>query len=484
LDAHTNGSSSREPIAIVGLGCVLPDAHDVATFWSNLERGHCSIREVPRERWDPALYYSPDRRDGDRTYSKIGSFIPPNGNHSLRHRIPPSVVKSTDAGQLWALEAADQALQDAGYHERAFDRERCAVILGATGSEEMRTPTALRVYLPHVWSMLESAPTVQALPEASRRQLQVEVERAYKTTMPSVTEDTMPGELANVMAGRVANVLNLRGPNFVTDAACASSAIALDAACKSLRSHEVDAVLTGGSDRNQGVSMFVKFCRLGALSANGSFPFDERADGFVMGEGAVVFLLKRLSDARRDGDRVYATVRGVGTSSDGRGRAITAPNVEGQVAALQRALTSAGVPARDVDAIECHGTGTAVGDVVEVESLRRVYGDRPAAEPLWIGSVKSNLGHLKSAAGALSVLKAVLALHHGRLPPTIGVTKPNPRLKLEESPLRIATQAVDLAPPGRPARIGVSCFGFGGTNVHVILESAAERDATPWPLLV
>jgi acyl transferase domain-containing protein len=483
LPGRNGRAGYHEPVAIIGLGCVLPDAPDVPTFWANLRSGRCSIREVPRDRWDPRLYYTPDRSDADRSYSKIGSFVTDFVPDTRRHRMPPNVLKAMDAGQLWALAAAEQALADAGYDARPFDRSRCAVILGATGSEEMRTPTALRVYFPYIRAALESTAQVRSLPEEERGRFLAEAEAAYKAGLPRVTEDTMPGELANVIAGRVANLLNLRGPNFVTDAACASSAAAIDAACKALRAHEADVVLTGGADRNQGISMFVKFCRIGALSATGSFPFDERADGFVMGEGAVVLLLKRLRDAERDGDRVYAVVRGVGASSDGKGKGITAPNVEGQVEALRRALDDAGLHADDVDAIEGHGTGTVVGDAAEAEALRRVYLPRSAA-PLPIGSVKSNLGHLKSAAGALSVLKAALALHHGELPPTLGVGRPSPHLRLDGSPLRVATEATRWPETDRPRRIGVSCFGFGGSNFHLVLEQAQRTEARLWPLLV
>lgn len=486
----TNGNGHhvpRAPIAIIGLGCVLPDAPDVPRFWQNLIDGRSSIREVPKDRWDPALFHSADRADLDRTYSKLGAFVTDFALDTRRFRIPPNVVKAMDAAQLWALSAAQQALADAGYDAKPFDRSRCGVVLGATGSEEVRTPTALRVYFPWIRDKILKAPSVAAMAPADRDRLIAEFEERFKDGLPRVTEDTMPGELSNIIAGRVANLLDLSGPNFTTDAACASGAAAIDAAVKALQARDVDLVLTGGIDHNQGPTMYVKFSRIGALSGTGSFPFDERADGFIMGEGAVVLLLKRLEDAERDGDRVHAIIRGVGSSSDGKGKGITAPNVEGQVTALRRAYVESGIGPEGIDYVEAHGTGTVVGDAAEIEALRRVYGPGPRATgPVPLGSVKSNIGHLKAASAAAGVLKAVLALRERTLPPSLGYRTPSPHLRLHESPFHVHTTTAPWpAPPmGRPRRAAVSSFGFGGTNFHLVLEEAVAADARLWPLLL
>jgi acyl transferase domain-containing protein len=475
----------RDPIAIIGLGCVLPDAPDVPTFWRNLAAGRCSITEVPRERWDPDLFWSPDRRAPDRTYSKIGAFVRDFRLDPRRFRVPPRVLAAMDAAQLWALAAVDEAWRDAGYDTRPFDRDRCAVILGATGSEEVRTPTALRVYFPLVRRLLESTPSWAQLEAAARAQLLEEAEEAFLRALPPVTEDTMPGELSNVIAGRVANAFDLRGKNFTTDAACASSAAAIEAAVHALQNHECDLALTGGVDHNQGVSMYVKFCRLGALSARGSHPFDARADGFVMGEGAAIFLLKRLDDAQRDGDPIHAVIRGVGASSDGRGRAITAPSVEGQVQCVRNALANAGVGPETIDYVEAHGTGTVVGDAVEVAALRRVFDEHRPMGSVYLGSVKSNIGHLKSASAAAAVLKTVLALREGVIPPSLGFETPAPQVPLPGSPFRVPPEQEPWPRAyERPRRAGVSSFGFGGTNFHLVLEAAPAAEARLWPLLV
>jgi acyl transferase domain-containing protein len=463
------------PIAVIGLGCVLPDAPNVATFWANLMAARVSIEEVPVERWDPRLYHSEDRHAPDKTYTKIGAFVKNFVYDWKRFKIPPRTLASTDESQLWALEAADQAFRDAGYDKRAFDRDRCAVILGNAGGGEIRGPTALRIYYPLVEEALRRTAHVQGLPESERQALLQELSSIYLKDKPVITEDSLPGELSNIIAGRIANVFNLGGKNFTTDAACASSVAAIEASVRALQSGECDMVLTGGVDRSQGISTYVKFAKIGALSPSGSFPFDARADGFVMGEGAGMLLLKRLEDAQRDGDVIHAVIRGVGSSSDGKGRGIVAPNHEGQVQAIHRALADAQLAPDEIDAIEAHGTGTLIGDAVEVHALNQVFSGLPPDRKIPLGSVKSNIGHLKSAAGAASLIKAVLALRHGQLPPSCGYERPGAYVKFEQGPFEVNTVLRPWRAEGRPTRIGVSSFGFGGTNFHVILESPPQH---------
>jgi acyl transferase domain-containing protein len=288
--------------------------------------------------------------------------------------------------------------------------------------------------------------------------------------IPPITEDTMPGELPNIVSGRVANVLNLRGPSFITDAACASSFAAINAAVELLTAGQVDAVLTGGVDRNMGAPVFVKFCKIGALSATGSRPFGDGADGFVMGEGSAAFLLKRLADAERDGDKIYAVIRGVGGSSDGKGKGITAPNPIGQILAAQRAWANAGLDPASATLVEAHGTSTKVGDVVELESLAQVFGQAPRAS-IALGSAKSNIGHLKAGAGAAGFSRLSWRSMIRCCRPTLNAERPNPNADFTHSPFRLNHDLQEWAKPnGFPRRAGVSSYGFGGTNFHVVLE--------------
>ena len=290
--------------------------------------------------------------------------------------------------------------------------------------------------------------------------------------VPPITEDTMPGELSNIIAGRVANVFNFTGPNFVTDAACASSLAALQSAIDGLCFGQYDAVLTGGVDRNMGIESFVKFSKIGALSPDGSRPYAEGANGFVMGEGAAIFLLKRLVDAERAGDKIYAVIRAIGGSSDGKGKGITAPNPLGQQRAIQRAWKNAAIPLSSVGLIEGHGTSTPVGDLAEVNSLNIIFGQvglKPGSVAL--GSVKSNFGHLKSSAGAAGLLKTTMALYDHVLPASVNFNQPNSRIDFSHSPFYVNTQTHAWeVPSGEVRRAGVSAFGFGGTNFHVVME--------------
>ncbi len=292
-----------------------------------------------------------------------------------------------------------------------MNTERTAVILGNAMGGEKHYLTSLRAYFPEYARELEESATFAALPDAVRRDITREWHTRMGDRLPPITEDSMPGELANCLAGRIANLFNFRGPNFTCDAACASAMAAIRSAAEGLVEHDFDVAVTGGIDRNMGAPTFVKFCKIGALSATGSRPYAEGADGFVMGEGGAVFLLKRLEDAERDGDKIYAVIRGIGASSDGKGKGITAPNPVGQKIAIERGWGSAGVSPATATLFEGHGTSTSVGDVVEVESIAAVLAEHVKnGHKIALGSVKSNIGHLKGAAGAASVLKTALAL--------------------------------------------------------------------------
>jgi acyl transferase domain-containing protein len=392
-----------------------------------------------------------------------------------------------DLAQKWAIVSAREALADYGYPDRALDKERTAVIMGNALGGDYHLMTAMRVLFPEIAEELVGAPSFQALGDDVRHAVMEELQSGVRTRIPDITEDTMPGELANVVAGRLAALFDFKGPNYITDAACASAMAATSAAIEGLAERDFDAVLTGGIDANMSPSTFVKFSKIGALSATGTRPYAEGADGFVMGEGAACMLLKRLADAERDGDAIYAVIRALGGSSDGRGKGITAPNPIGQRLAVRRAWDRAGVRPEAGDLVEGHGTSTKVGDVVEVESLTEVYG-RYGLPPqsVALGSVKSNIGHLKAAAGAAGLLKATLALKHKLLPPSLNFHAPNPDIDFARSPFRVTTELTSWekrGANGEPVRrAGVSAFGFGGTNFHAVLEEhmqgRLERERT------
>ncbi|MBE2222694.1 MAG: polyketide synthase, partial [Anaerolineae bacterium] len=462
--------SADRAIAIVGVGAILPDAPNAPAFWQNIVNKKYSITEVPPERWNPDFYYDADPYAPDKTYSKIGGWVRGFEFDWKRYRMPPKVAASMDEGQQWAVTIAAEALADYGYPERPLNTEKTGVILGTAMGGEQHYITQNRIIFPEYADALQTSTAFNQLPGSVREQIISEWHSTIDQRIPAITEDTMPGELPNIVSGRVANMLNLRGPNYITDAACASSFAAINAAIELLTQHQVDAVLTGGVDRNMGAPVFVKFCKIGALSATGSRPFGAGADGFIMGEGSGSFLLKRLSDAEQNGDKIYAVIRGVGGSSDGKGKGITAPNPVGQILSIQRAWENAGLDPASATLVEAHGTSTRVGDVAEVESLTKVFGGA-AVGSIALGSAKSNIGHLKAGAGAAGLLKATLALHHKILPPTLNAEEPNPNIDFSRTPFAVNHEAREWASPnGTPRRCGVSAYGFGGTNFHLVLE--------------
>ena len=474
--------TAHRAIAIVGVGAILPDARNVPAFWENVKNGRYSITEVNKDRWDPARYYDPDHSAPDKTYSKIGGWVRDYAWDPVKWHlpIPPRVVSAMDEAQKWAIACTREALEDYGYPARPLDLDRTAVILGNAMAGEKHYLTALRVFFPEYAGELEASPSFEALPDAVRHGITCELHDRMSKHLPEITEDSMPGELANCIAGRIASIFNFHGPNFVTDAACASAMAAINSAAEGLIEHDFDAAITGGIDRNMGAPTFVKFCKIGALSATGTRPYAEGADGFVMGEGAAIFLLKRLADAERDGDKIHAVLRGMGGSSDGKGKGISAPNPIGQKFSIERAWKNAGLSPATATYIEGHGTSTRVGDVVEVESMAGVLNEfhlPPASVAL--GSVKSNFGHLKGAAGAAGLLKTVLALRDKVLPPSVHCEHPNPDIDFAHSPLYVNTTLKPwTVPPDIPRRAGVSAFGFGGTNFHAVLEEYIPHKIT------
>ena len=461
-------------IAIVGVGSVLPDARDTAAFWSNLRTGRYSISETPTDRWDLASYYDADPHALDKSYSKIGGWVKDVSWDPIAWKlpIPPKVADAMDGGQKWAIACTREALLDYGAPGRPLDRMRTAVILGNAMAGEKHYLTALRVFFPDYAKALTVAPSFASLPTEIREAIVAESRALFGDALPPITEDTMPGELSNCIAGRIANVFDLHGPNYTVDAACASAMAAMSAAIEGLTERDFDVAITGGIDRNMGPSSFVKFCKIGALSATGTRPYADGADGFVMGEGAGVFILKRLADAEKDGDKIYAVIRGIGGSSDGKGKGLTAPNPVGQKLAVQRAWDNARLDPATCSLVEGHGTSTRVGDVVEVQSLSEVFGAHGVkVGTIPLGSVKSNIGHLKAAAGAAGLLKLTLALHHKEIPASLGFERPNPNIDFGAAPFFVPTSLRKWEEPSCGVRrAALSAFGFGGTNFHAVVE--------------
>lgn len=434
------------PIAIVGLSGIFPEAPDVRTFWSNILSGADCTSEVPAGRWRIEDYYDPDPSAEDKTYCRRGGFIPDVEFDPIEFGLPPNSLEVTDVAQLLSLIAAKEALRDAGYADAGDAlRERTAVVLGVGGGQKLLTPLTARLQYP-VWHRVLRAAGL------TEREATALVERIKLAYVPWV-EASFPGMLGNVIAGRVANRLDLGGMNCVVDAACASSFAALKTAVSELVEHRTDLVISGGVDTDNSILMYLCFSKTPAFSRDERIrPFDATAAGTMIGEGLGMYVLKRLADAERDGDRIYAVIRGIGSSSDGRSKSIYAPLSSGQAVALRRAYQDADCDPGTVGLVEAHGTGTAAGDACELTTLHDVFGSAPR-HAIGLGSVKSQIGHAKSAAGAAGLIKVALALHHKVLPPTIGVDTPAERLRDPDSPFYLNTTARPWCSPGSPGGV-------------------------------
>ncbi|MBN8616649.1 MAG: acyltransferase domain-containing protein [Deltaproteobacteria bacterium] len=461
------------PIAVVGVSALFPGSLDKTGFWRDILAGTDLLKDIPESHWLIDDYYDPDPTKPDKTYAKRGAFLSDVPFDPMEWGIPPSIVPQTDTTQLLALIVAKQVLEDASKGQFAsMDRSRTSCILGVTSGQELMGSMVARLQRP-VW--------VKALRESGM--VESEVQAVCDRISQSYTkweEAAFPGLLGNVVAGRIANRLDIGGTNCVTDAACASTFSALSMAVNELALGQSDLVIAGGCDTMNDIFMYMCFSKTPALSPSGDCrPFSDKADGTMLGEGLGMLALKRLDDAERDGDRVYAVIRGLGSSSDGKALSVYAPLSKGQAKAIDRCYEGAGFGPETVELVEAHGTGTKAGDAAEFEGLKLAFAGAAAKRASegkpgqWcaLGSVKSQIGHTKSAAGAASLVKAVLAVHHGVLPPTIKVDKPNPKMAIESSPFYLNTEARPWVRTGdHPRRAGVSSFGFGGTNFHAVIE--------------
>jgi acyl transferase domain-containing protein/NAD(P)-dependent dehydrogenase (short-subunit alcohol dehydrogenase family)/acyl carrier protein len=431
---------------------------------------------VPPTHWSPRDYYDPDPKRPDHVYCTRGGYLEPVDFDPTEFGIPPSSLEATDTSQLLSLLAARMALTDAGYGpgQRPFDRRHTSVILGVTGTQELVIPLASRLGHPR-WrrAMLDAGIDPRTADQAVA---------AIGDQYVSWQESSFPGLLGNVVAGRISNRFDLGGTNCAVDAACASSLSALNLALLELWAGRSRMAITGGADMLNDIFMHMCFAKSQILSASGDArPFSRDADGTVLGEGVGLVVLKPLAAAEKDGDRIYAVIRGIGASSDARSSSIYAPRREGQVEALRRAYASAGVPPETVEMVEAHGTGTRVGDQVEFKALKSVFEfKKDTGQACALGSVKSMIGHAKAAAGAAGLIKAVLALHHRVLLPTLKVEAPDPGLDIAGSPFYLNTASRPWTRrPDHPRRCAVSAFGFGGSNFHVVLEEYPDKEEAP-----
>jgi len=425
-DRHT----ASDAIAIIGASGKFPKARDLGGFWENIRSGRDCIDEVPASRWDIGRYYDPDPQAPGKSYCMWMGALDGAGEFDARFfNITPLEAELMDPQQRLFLETAWHAIEDAAIDPASLAGSRCGVYVssGPSGYEDLISER-------NTYSLL--------------------------------------GSSGSILAARISYLLDLRGPCLSIDTACSSSLVALAQACESLVSGNCDMALAGGACVLVGPNMFIDTAKVGMLSADGRcFAFDDRANGFVPGEGVGAVLLKRLADAERDGDPIHAVIRGWGVNQDGRTNGITAPNPKAQTALLKDVYERFDIDPATIGLIECHGTGTPLGDPIEVEGLTDAFKGVPVGDRCAIGSVKSNIGHLLASAGIAGTLKVMLALEHRQVPPSINVETLNSHIPFERTPFVVSRSLRDWdRSSDSPRRAGVSAFGFSGTNAHVVLE--------------
>ncbi|MFD8871907.1 beta-ketoacyl synthase N-terminal-like domain-containing protein [Streptomyces sp. NPDC059590] len=482
------GGGRRPPVAIVGMAVLLPGAPDLETYWRNLVTGVNAITEVPAQRWD-AEFYAPGSGRGpaaaDRVYCRRGGFVDGLAEVEVtRFGIMPASVPGTEPDQLIALHVAAAAVADAGGEERLPDRGRVGVVLGRGGYS---TPGLVRLDQ-RVRTARQLVRTLgELLPGLGADQLE-RVRTAFTERLGPDRPEAAIGLVPNLAASRVANRLDLRGPAYTVDAACASSLVAIDQAVGELASGRCDAVLAGGVHHCHDITLWSVFAQLRALSPSERIrPFHREADGILIGEGTGVVVLKRLADALRDGDRVYAVIKGTGVASDGRAAGLAAPDPGGQTRAVRQAWRAAGLDPRapgSLGLLEAHGTATPAGDTAELATVADAFGPPTGdatADRAVIGSVKSMIGHAMPAAGVAGLVKAALAIHHGLLPPTLHCDNPHPDLATTRFRPIATAEPWETRRNTEVRRAAVNAFGFGGINAHVVLEQAPLGAAQPLP---
>ena len=476
-----NARMYNRPIAIVGMSALFPDAPNLHQYWDNIINKIDSIIDIPKSRWNIEDYYDIDSEAPDKTYCKRGGFIPDIDFNPMEFGIPPNILEVTDVTQLLGLLVAKSAMKDAGYGETSDEvLDATGVILGVTSGMKLLGSLTSRLQYP-IW---EKVLRRSGISESDTGQIIEKMKKAYVRW----EENSFPGLLGNVIAGRIANRLNLGGTNCTVDAACASSLSAMKMAISDLLEYRSDMMIAGGVDADNSPMMYLCFSKTPAFTkGENPRPFDEDSGGVMIGEGLGMVVLKRLEDAERDGDRIYAVVKGIGTSSDGKFKSIYAPRSGGQAKALRRAYEDANVEPLSIGMLEAHGTGTAAGDVAEFEGLKEVFTEKkpekscyPDYQHIALGSIKSQIGHTKAAAGIAGLIKTALALHHKILPPSINIDRPSKKLGIENTPFYLNTEPRPWITDGEPRRAGVSAFGFGGTNFHYVLEEFQDVHSGPF----
>ncbi|WP_176736815.1 type I polyketide synthase [Oligoflexus tunisiensis] len=456
-------------IAIIGMSCWYPGAQTLVEFWENILSKRQQFRRMPDERLPLQQYHSSDRATPDKTYGTEAAVLDGFEFDWKGRRIPKQTFESTDIVHWLALDVALKALEDSGLDLASLQKLQTGVVLGNTLTGEWTRTNAMRMRWPYVERVMRETAAARGMSGANLDDYLRSVEEAFKSVFPTVNEDTLAGALSNTIAGRICNFLDLHGGGYTVDGACSSSLLAVINAARSLSSGDLDVAFAGGIDISLDTFELIGFAKTGALTPDDMRVYDKRANGFIPGEGCGFVVLKRLADAERDGDRIYAVLKGWGLSSDGKG-GMTAPSIQGQASAISKAYTMAGYGLESCDFVEGHGTGTTVGDKVEISALVEVLGDKVPAKKIGLTSLKSIVGHTKAAAGIGAFIKTAIAVNQRVQPPMAGVEEPNALFQEKARFFHPLIEGQKYS-EDRIVRAGVSAMGFGGINTHATLES-------------
>ncbi len=464
-----------QPIAVIGLGCWYPGAQNPKEFWENILARREQFRNMPDCRLPLAEYYDSNPQAPDKTYGKKAAVIDGYKFDWAGKKIPKSAYESTDLVHWLALDIATQALKDAGFNKESLPKEKTGVIVGNSVTGEFTRSNILRLRWPYVKKVFRNLAVSKGWSTEEIFSWEKEMETIYKSVFAPVTEDTLAGGLSNTIAGRIANFYDLHGGGYTVDGACSSSLLAIITAINSLNNNDLDLAIAGGVDISLDTFELIGFAKTNALTAKEMTVYDKAGSGFIPGEGSGFVILKRLDQAIEDGNKIYALVKGWGIASDGKG-GITAPSASGQAYALRRAYEKAGYTPKDLDFIEGHGTGTTVGDKIELQGIGQTfkYFKDETIKTCGMTSLKSIIGHAKAAAGVGAFIKAVIAVNQRVLPPTANCQNPHDVFESSEGQMFYPIREGEIKNPEKPLRAGISAMGFGGINSHVTIESGSK----------
>ena len=462
-----------QPIAVIGLACRYPDAHTPLQLWENVLARRRQFRRLPAKRLALDDYFDTQRHAEDKTYGRQAAVIDGFDFDWASRRIPLSTFQSTDVVHWLALDTALAAITDAGYTKERLPGDRTGVIIGNTLTGEQTRSQVLRLRWPFVRRVLQKAGQLNGLSAEGITVLSATMKKLYKSVFAPTNEDTLAGGLSNTIAGRICNYLHLYGGGYTVDGACSSSLLAVSHAAARLCLGDLDLAIVGGVDVSLDPFELVGFAKTGALTPGEMNVYDRTGSGFIPGEGCGFVVLKRLADARADGDGIYAVIHGWGISSDGGAAGITAPSAEGQARAIAAAYRGLSFGPQELNFIEGHGTATVVGDRTELEAVNMVMAQAGCQTPRSCGmtSLKSIIGHTKAASGIGGLIKVVMALNRRMIPPTAACRAPHPVFDTQARFLYPVRQG-KCQPADQQMYAGVSSMGFGGINCHVALASA------------